>query len=110
MRQICANDGAMVEYDAISTNEDTFFHGPTDDGSMLDRIQAMVNAGFGDRVMVTTDASAYVNPNIYQYDRHSDYLYATFAPKLRARIGEAAANTILRDNVIYAFRKGSRIP
>lgn len=105
-----AKCGAMVEYDAISTNEDTFFHGPTDDGSMLDRIQAMVNAGFGDRVMVTTDASAYVNPNIYQYDRHSDYLYATFAPKLRARIGEAAANTILRDNVIYAFRKGSRIP
>jgi phosphotriesterase-related protein len=105
-----AKRGAMVEYDAISTNEDTFFHGPTDDESMLDRIEAMVDAGFGDRVMVTTDASVFVNPGIYQYDRHNDYLYGTFAPKLRARIGQAAADTILRDNVIYAFRKGSRVP
>jgi phosphotriesterase-related protein len=105
-----AKRGAMVEYDAISTHEDTFFHGPTDDESMLDRIGAMVDAGYGDRVMVTTDASVYVNPGIYQYDRHNDYLYGTFAPKLRARIGEAAANMILRDNVIYAFRKGSRVP
>jgi phosphotriesterase-related protein len=105
-----AKRGAMVEYDAISTDEDTFFHGPTDDESMLVRIQAMVDAGFGDRVMVTTDSSVFVNPAIYQYDRHSEYLYGTFAPKLRARIGVAAANTILRDNVIYAFRKGSRVP
>jgi phosphotriesterase-related protein len=105
-----AKRGAMVEYDAISTGEDTFFHGPTDDASMLDRIESMVDAGYGDRVMVTTDASVFVNPSIYQYDRHSDYLYATFAPKLRARLGDAAANKILRDNVIYAFRKGSRVP
>ena len=105
-----AKRGAMFEYDAISTDEDTFFHGPTDDESMLARIEAMVDAGYGDRVMVTTDASVFVNPNIYQYDRHSDYLYGTFAPKLRARIGADAANTILRDNVIYAFRKGSRVP
>jgi len=33
-----------------------------------------------------------------------------FAPKLRARVGTAAANAILRDNVVYAFRKGSRVP
>jgi phosphotriesterase-related protein len=105
-----AKRGVMVEYDAISTNEDTFFHGPTDDESMLKRIEAMIAAGFGDRVMVTTDSSVFVNPAIYQYDRHSDYLYGTFAPKLRARIGTAAADAILRDNVIYAFRKGSRVP
>lgn len=104
-----AKRGVMVEYDAISTGEDTFFHGPTDDESMLGRIEAMIDAGFGDRVMVTTDASVYVNPGIYQYDRHSEYLYATFAPKLRARVGDAAANTILRDNVIWAFRKGNRV-
>jgi phosphotriesterase-related protein len=104
-----AKRGAMVEYDAISTTEDTFFHGPTDDESMLARIEAMVHAGFGDRVMITTDASVYVNPAIYQYDRHNDYLYGTFAPKLRARIGVAAANMMLRDNVIYAFRRGDRV-
>ena len=99
----------MVEYDAISTNVDTFFHGPTDDESMLARVEAMVDAGFGDRVMVTTDSSVFVNPGIYQYDRHNDYLYGTFAPKLRTRIGTSAANMILRDNVVYAFRKGSHI-
>ena len=104
-----ARRGAMVEYDAISTDEDTFFHGPTDDESMLDRIEAMVDAGFGDRVMVTTDASVFVNPSMFQYDRHNEYLYATFAPKLRARLGDDAANTILRDNVIYAFRRGGRV-
>lgn len=60
--------------------------------------------------LVSTDASVFVNPGIYQYDRHNDYLYGTFAPKLRARIGDATANMILRDNVIYAFRKGSRVP
>lgn len=105
-----AKRGAMVEYDAISTNEDTFFNGPTDDESMLDRIAAMVDAGFADRVMVTTDASVYVNPDKYQYDRYNTYLYEVFAPKLRARLGDETANMILRDNVIYAFRKGSRVP
>jgi phosphotriesterase-related protein len=104
-----ARRGAMVEYDAISTYVDTFFHGPTDDESMLARVEAMVDAGYGDRVMVTTDSSVFVNPSIYQYDRHNDYLYGTFAPKLRARIGTSAANMILRDNVVYAFRKGSHI-
>ena len=99
----------MLEYDAISTDEDTFFHGPTDDESMLDRIEAMVDAGYGDRVMVTADASVYVNPPMFQYDRHNDYVYGTFAPKLRARIGQEAADRILRDNVIWAFRKGGRV-
>ncbi len=104
-----ARRGAMLEYDAISTDEDTFFHGPTDDESMLDRIEAMVDAGYGDRVMVTADASVYVNPPMFQYDRHNDYVYGTFAPKLRARIGQEAADRILRDNVIWAFRKGGRV-
>ena len=35
---------------------------------------------------------------------------AEFSELIRTRIGDAAANTILRDNVIYAFRKGSRVP
>lgn len=104
-----ARRGAMVEYDAISASDDPFFHGPTDDESMLDRIEAMAEAGFADRVMVTTDASVYVNPGIYQYDRHNEYLYGTFAPKLRTRLGDQTANMILRDNVIYAFRKGRHV-
>ena len=82
-----AKRGAMVEYDAISTDEDTFFHGPTDDESMLERIEAMVDAGYGDRVMVTTDASVFVNPASTSTTATTTTSTATFAPKLRARIG-----------------------
>ena len=101
--------GAFIQYDAISAASDPFFNGPTDDESMLDRIEAMVDAGFGDRVMVTADASVYVNPVEFQYDRDNSYVYGSFEPKLRARIGDAAAQKVLRDNVVQAFRRGSRV-
>jgi phosphotriesterase-related protein len=104
-----AKRGAYIQYDAISAASDPFFNGPTDDESMLDRIEAMVNAGFGDRVMVTADASVYVNPVAFQYDRDNSYVYGTFEPKLRARIGDDAALKVFRDNVVQAFRRGSRV-
>lgn len=101
--------GAVVQFDAIGGASDENFHGPFDDDSMLDRIQVMVEAGFRDRVVVSTDASVVVHPQAKQYDRDNTYLHRTFAPKLRDRIGEAAAQTILRDNVVRAFRRGSRV-
>jgi hypothetical protein len=69
----------------------------------------MVEAGFGDRVMVSADASVYVNPVKQQYDRDNGYVYTTFEPKLRARIGHDAAAKVMRDNVVQAFRRGSRV-
>jgi predicted metal-dependent phosphotriesterase family hydrolase len=107
--QRLARRGAMLQYDAISAASDPFFHGPTDDESMLERIAAMVDAGYGDRVMVTTDASVFVNPPEFQYDRNNAYVYATFEPKLIARIGAEATARVLRDNVIWAFRRGGRV-
>jgi predicted metal-dependent phosphotriesterase family hydrolase len=104
-----AKRGAMVQFDAISALSDPFFHGPTDDGSMLDRIEAMIDAGFADRVVFSTDASVFVNPAKYQYDRDNTYLYRDFIPKLRARIGEDNTRLVLRDNVIRAFRRGDRV-
>jgi phosphotriesterase-related protein len=102
--------GAMIQYDAISGHgPDPFFHGPTDDESMLDRIQAMVEAGFGDRVLLATDASVAINPASFQYDRHNAYTYGVFLPKLRDRIGATATRAILRDNVLKAFRRGSNV-
>jgi predicted metal-dependent phosphotriesterase family hydrolase len=103
--------GATIQYDAISDENprDPFFGGPTDDESMLDRIQGMVEAGFGDRVLVTTDGCVVLNPPSFQYSRDPAYLYRTFVPKLEARIGEAAARRVLRDNVIRAFRRGSNV-
>jgi predicted metal-dependent phosphotriesterase family hydrolase len=104
--------GATIQYDAISDEnpKDPFWGGPTDDESMLDRIQGMVEAGFGDRVIVSTDACVVLNPPSFQYSRDPTYFYRTFAPKLRRRIGKAAARRIVRDNVIRAFRRGSRVP
>jgi phosphotriesterase-related protein len=105
-----AKRGAMIQYDAISGHgPDPFFHGPTDDASMLDRIQAMVEAGFGDRVLLATDASVFVNPAESQYDRDNRYTFGVFEPKLEERIGTAATRAVLRDNVLTAFRRGSRV-
>lgn len=104
-----AERGAMVQFDAIGAESDTVFHGPTDDESMLDRIEAMVEAGFGDRVLVSADATVSANPVDRQYDRDNSYVFRTFAPKLRKRIGATAARLLLRDNVISAFRRGSRV-
>lgn len=103
--------GATIQYDAVSdeNSADPFFGGPTDDESMLDRIQGMVETGFGDRVLVSPDSAVAINPPIFQYSRDSTYLYRTFAPKLEARIGKAAARKVFRDNVIRAFRRGSNV-
>ena len=105
-----ARRGAMVQYDGISAARDEFFGGPTDDESMLDRIEAMVRAGFGDRVVVSADASVFVNPPRFQYDRDNDYVMRTFVPKLRQRIGSEATRRVMRDNVLRAFRRGDRVP
>ena len=104
-----AKRGAVVQFDAIGADTDTVFHGPTDDESMLDRIQSMVEAGFGDRVLVSADATVVANPPSRQYDRDITYVYRTFVPKLRKRIGADAARLVLRDNVIRAFRRGSSV-
>ena len=104
-----ATRGAMVQFDAIGTAEDTMFHGPTDDESMLDRIQAMVEAGFGSSVLVSADATVVANPAKAQYARDNTYVLRVFAPKLRQRIGSAAARLLLRDNVIKTFRRGTSV-
>jgi predicted metal-dependent phosphotriesterase family hydrolase len=101
--------GATMQFDAISARSDPFFHGPTDDESMLDRIENLVKAGHGDQVLVSTDASVFVNPPKWQYDRDNSYLHRYFEDKLKQRLGEAAAGKVLRDNVISAFRRGDNI-
>jgi hypothetical protein len=65
--------------------------------------------GFGDRVLVSTDSCVALNPSKFQYSRDPTYLYRTFAPKLEARIGKAAKRSVLCDNVIRAFGRGSQV-
>jgi len=100
-----AAQGATIQYDAISAHSDPFFNGPIDDASMLDQLEAMVQAGFGRQVLVSADGSTYVNPQKWQYDRIATYVHGYFAPQSEARLGAALATQILRDNVIHAFRK-----
>jgi phosphotriesterase-related protein len=97
--------GATIQYDAISAHSDPFFNGPIDDASMLDRVEAMVQAGYDKQVLVSADGSTFVNPQKWQYDRIATYVHGYFAPLLEARLGAAVATQILRDNVIQAFRK-----
>ena len=99
-----AGMGATVQCDAISARDDPFFHGPTDDASMLDRVEGMVKAGFDKQILVSADASAFVNPQKYQYDRDSNYVHRYFESQLVTRLGADIATRVLRDNVIRAFR------
>jgi phosphotriesterase-related protein len=96
--------GATVQYDAIGARDDPFFNGPVDDASMLDRMEGMVKAGFDKQILVSADASAYVNPQKYQYDRDANYVHRYFEAQLATRLGADLATQILRDNVIRAFR------
>lgn len=104
-----ADRGVTLQFDAIGARSDPFFNGPIDDDSMLDRIETLVNAGFGKQVMVSADASVYVNPPKWQYDRQNLYVYRYFEPKLVARLGEGPARQVLRDNIIHAFRRGDKV-
>ena len=100
--------GATVQFDAISVDTDPFFNGPTDDDSMLARIEN-ITAGHPDQVIVSADASVYVHPPVWQYDRDNTYVHRYFAAKLAERLGEDMANRVLRDNVIRAFRRGDNV-
>jgi len=101
--------GAFLQYDAIGAHCDTFFGGPVDDATMLDRLEAMLEAGYGAQVLLSTDASVCVHPPAAQYDRSNAYLYRAFEDRLKARLGAAATRGILRDNVLRAFRRPDRL-
>ena len=100
--------GAAVQFDAISADSDPFFDGPTDDESMLARIEN-ITKGHPDQVIVSADASVFVHPAKWQYDRDNTYVHRYFAAKLAERLGEDMANKVLRDNVIRAFRRGDNV-
>lgn len=100
--------GATVQFDAISADTDPFFNGPTDDASMLDRI-ANITDKHPDQVIVSADASVFVNPPVWQYDRDNTYIYRYFEAKMIEKFGKDLANRVLRDNVIRAFRKGDNV-
>jgi phosphotriesterase-related protein len=73
-----------------------------DDGEAIDRIAALLDAGFGDRVLVSTDTSVWINPPEMAYERSIDHLLGTFLPAVRARLGADVRDGLVRGNVARA--------
>gem|GEM_PF-5928666 len=104
-----ADRGVFLQYDAIGAHIDQFFGGPVSDDTMLERLAQMVDGGYENQLMLSTDAAACINPPTLQYDRNNAYLYRYFEDKLKQRIGKHRTRKILRDNVIVAFRQPSKL-
>jgi len=91
-----ATHGVTVSLDAIGTS---------DDEDMLTRIERLVDAGFRDRVVVSSDSSMVVHPARLAYERNITYLHRIFAPKVAARLGTEVRQILTRDNVARAFAR-----
>lgn len=121
-----ASQGVTIQYDAVGGDPaggpEPYFNGPTAPKIFLDMMEKFVKLGYGDRVMVSNDASVYANPGggpagedaqafqaaglpVWQYPRDIRYLYGTFETMLIDRVGEAAANQILRETPIRVFSR-----
>jgi phosphotriesterase-related protein len=98
-----ASRGAFVSYDAVTVGG-----APTED-VLLDWIEAMIEAGFGSKVLLSTDSTVYVNPQKSQYGYQNTYLFRVFKPKLEARFGAKVTQQLLRDNVLLAYRRGDNV-
>lgn len=86
--------GATVEFDWIGDNRAT----PTWDERLCDVIVDLVQAGFGDRVLISTDVSRMSDLAILGGKSYG-YLLETFVPRLRERgLGDRALEGLLVDN------------
>lgn len=86
--------GVTISLDAI---------GVTDDAEMIDRIERLMEAGYGDRVVVSTDTSVWINPPEMAYERSIEHLLGTFLPAVEARLGAETRARLTRDNVVRAI-------
>lgn len=120
------SEGATLQFDSVGADPknaaDPWFGGPTDPAVFLDLLESFVDLGYGDRVMISNDASVYVNPGggqggelvddyaaagqpNWQYPRDIRYLYGTFEALMIARIGAAATTQILSKTPARVFSR-----
>lgn len=85
--------GVTVSFDDISA---------CDDGEAIDRIAALIDTGLGDRVVVSTDTSIWINPPEMAYERSIDHLLETFLPAIEERLGVDVRDRLVRGNVARA--------
>jgi phosphotriesterase-related protein len=88
--------GVTVSLDAIGTS---------DDDDMLERIERLANAGYGDRVLLSSDSTLVMHPPEWTYERDIRYLHRTFAAKVEARLGRELRERLVRDNVWRALSR-----
>ena len=98
-----ARRGSFVSYDATTVGG-----APTEE-VLLDWLEQMMDAGFGGKVLLSTDSTIYVNPQASQYGYQNTYLFRVFKPKLEARFGARVTRKLLRDNVLVAYRRGDNV-
>jgi phosphotriesterase-related protein len=89
-----AGRGVTVSLDAIGTS---------DDDDMLDRIERLLTAGIGNRVVLSSDSSLVVHPPEAAYERDIGYLHRAFLPRVADRFGEELRGRLIRDNVARAY-------
>jgi phosphotriesterase-related protein len=86
--------GVTISFDAIGVKDDT---------EMLDRIERLTEAGHGDRIVVSTDTSVWINPPEMAYERSIEHLLGTFLPAVEERLGAETRTRLARDNVVRAI-------
>ncbi|HET9725177.1 MAG TPA: hypothetical protein VFR44_15235, partial [Actinomycetota bacterium] len=85
--------GVTISFDDVSA---------CDDAEAIDRIAMLIDGGFGDRVLVSTDTSVWINPPEMAYERSLDHLIVTFLPAVEARLGAGVRDGLVRGNVARA--------
>lgn len=91
-----AERGVTISFDAISVRDDT---------EMIGRIERLGEAGHGDRVIVSTDTSMWVNPPELAYDRSIEHLLGVFLPHLEARLGTDTRRRLTHENPARAIAR-----
>lgn len=91
-----AERGVTISYDAISVRDDT---------EMIGRIERLGEAGHGDRVIVSTDTSMWVNPPDLAYERSIEHLLGVFLPHLEARLGADVRRRLTHENPARAIAR-----
>lgn len=94
-----AERGAYVEYDWIGGDDQ-------DDADYLDRTEAMVEAGYADRLLLSQDRGWY-DPSEPGGGEQRPYTYlpTEFLPKLRERLDDATVQRLTHDNPFDAYAR-----
>lgn len=98
-----AAQGVIVSFDNLSAP--TAPDGSSNDDRTLDMIENLHNAGYGDQILISADATVRINPVASQYGSDATYIVRHFLPKLQARFGEVMVDTLMRENVVRAMSR-----